>query len=219
MLTQAQFNQFWTDFAAKFPACKEYIAKLELSKAFLDGVYQGVAAFDLDILTDLTKRMLTGEIDAIPNTQLGHIGGELRIRCRQLLELRRKAQPKETQEWQRWSPTKMLAEDPTMARMLQCAKAVDRLLGRDKLEFARDCTAYAMEGSVRANNGEYRCYPTDHSVDAKDAYDAAIIMADKHTPDEERQCLAAFSRAGLTWEQIQEEARHIPTHLFETVEE
>jgi len=192
MITNAQFNEFWHEFSIKFPAAREYVEKQPIPSGFLDGIYQSVACFDLDTLKDLIRRMLIGEIEPIPNTDLGHIGNQIRSRCRRILDERR---AKEPQDWQKWSAVEVIQSDSKLSWMMACAQAADRLLGDRATGKASD---FNTPNSVRAARGSY-C--------------AAIIMADTHTATEERDCLQAFSHDGLSWAQIQAEAKRQPVTI------
>lgn len=190
MLSEADFRAWFADFRARFPAVREYVGRQTESKRLLDTWHQVLAAFEAQTLAAVTAAILAGELDPVPNTQLGQFGHEIRQRCRQWLDLHRAAAPQDWHETAKPLPVSQMLQEPKMRHMLACARAADRLTGGD--DCASDASRYAKHGSVYPDAG---------------SYEAAIVMADDHSEAEERACLATFARDGVTWQQIQDEAR------------
>lgn len=98
MLTQAQFNQFWIEFSRSFPAAADYVNKLAAPREYLQAICKSLEAFDHQTLRECLEYMLSGRLEPIPNTQLGQIGHELRLRCREVNEIHRR---QSAQDWQK----------------------------------------------------------------------------------------------------------------------
>ena len=190
MLTLSEFKDWLGDYRTRFPAVREYVAKQPQSSRLIDTWHQVLVAFEAQTLAAVTAAILAGELDPVPNTQLGQFGHEIRQRCRQYLDLHRGSQPQDWHETAKPLPVSQMLQEPKMRHMLACARAADRLTGSD--DGASDASRYAKHGSVYPDAG---------------SYEAAVVMADDHSEAEERACLATFAREGVTWQQIQDEAR------------
>lgn len=117
MITKAQWNRWWSDFSQRYPTVRDYAARQDSPEKLLDGWYQSMAAFDAETLGQVTKMMLAGDLEEIPNTELGHFGAEIRARARRVNEIRRDAEP---QDWEY-----EVGAEPEHERRYECARCLD----------------------------------------------------------------------------------------------
>ena len=195
MLTAAEFNTWFSDYRVRFPAVGEYLDRQPIPSKLLDTWYQCVAAFDTDILEHVTRGILNGDADPVPNVQLGQFGNEIRKLCRAVLGKRREQDHR--QEWKRETgkPYQPLFRGQ-LVDMYRCAEAVHQLIGDEAAE--SDC----------GSEGSWDEAPMTPSR-------AAIVLADDHSAKEERQCLAVLGSVGLLWQQVQDTAARVGVFLQE----
>jgi hypothetical protein len=90
MLTRSEFNSWFSDYAARFPAVHDYVARQSLPETLLDTWHQNIAAFDTSVLRAVTAAILCGDLEPVQNVSLGTFGAEVRRLCREVLEQRRR---------------------------------------------------------------------------------------------------------------------------------
>lgn len=190
MLTRNEFDRWFDDYRARFPSVAEYVRKQSLPSTLLDTWYANLAAFDAMLLGEVTGAIVAGDTEPIPNVHLGTFGAEIRGRCRQILDRRRRRDDWKEPLRETYQPLM----DANMSDMMYCGLAVDDLLGIGSADEAR---LFRDPGSVSPDHPQCG------------AYCAAIILADEHSAWEETRCLAKLAEHGLTWEQVRARAAQL----------
>lgn len=195
MLTRSEFDAWFDDYRGRFPAVNDYLARQPTMGLVLETWYASVSAFDGEILASVTESVISGDFDPVPNVQLGQFGNEIRKLCRAVLGKRREQDHR--QEWKRETgkPYQPLFRGQ-LVDMYRCAEAVHQLIRDEAAE--SDC----------GSEGSWNEAPMTPSR-------AAIVLADDHSANEERQCLAVLESVGLSWQQVQDTAARVGVFLQE----
>jgi len=169
MLTRNDFDQWFADYASRWPSIRDYANRQPTTEALLDTWHASLAAFDLDVLGAITAGMLSGEYEPVEPMKFGTWASEVRKLGREVLHRRREANYQQSAvEAVREKPFSPLRAGSMTDIYHACCAVYELLPGADQ-----------------------------------DVVDAAIALADDHTPYERDKSLAFLQGAGITWEQIQ----------------
>lgn len=189
MATLTEFTIWLDDFGKRFPAVADYASKHDQDNVLINSWCETLQAFTADTLRDVTRNIVAGKLATVDNFKLGTFADEIRIRARTVVEWARQGRKREEL---REMPAHLDESDPgSMQDMICHAVACDQLMS---------------ERTGRPIDTSCRRWQRPHGVQPDEPYDAAIILADKHTDMERRDALATLERHGLTWEMIQQRA-------------
>lgn len=193
MVTRAEFNLWLDDFANRYPSTGEYLKRREKPGLLLDTWYKTLQAFELETLSAVTSGIIRGIFLPIANVDLGQFAEQVRQRARQVLEQRRREQPRE----------RHVSDKPHLVGNhiwgVRCAIAMLQLLEEAGIADTRT--------NFRETNSVNPYYP----------YGAAIILADKHTTHEESIAHQTLAKAGITWDQVKKRAVRVD-NVFPTMQ-
>jgi hypothetical protein len=160
MLTRADFDQWFNDYAARWPAVRDYANRQPTLEALLDNWHASLAAFDLGDLEALTAAIVAGDFDPVENCKLGTFSNEIRRMGREMRYRRRDA---EHQQEQRKAveakPFNPLNTGSMVSMYHACCAVYELLPGADQdvidaaICLADDHSAYERDRSLLALEG------------------------------------------------------------------
>lgn len=98
MLTRADFDQWFNDYAARWPAVRDYANRQPTLEALLDNWHASLAAFDLETLEAVTAGIVAGDFEPVENVKLGVFSSEIRRMGREIRYRRREAEDRRKQK-------------------------------------------------------------------------------------------------------------------------
>jgi hypothetical protein len=101
-MNQSDFKIWFADYRGRYPAINDYMAKHDGNK-LMDTYYETLCPFTLEDVTAVTRGMMAGEIEPVPNVALGTFGEEIRQRVRRIVDERhiRQKNADLTYKWKR----------------------------------------------------------------------------------------------------------------------
>ena len=98
MLTRADFDQWFNDYAARWPAVRDYANRQPTLEALLDNWHASLAAFDLETLEAVTAGIVAGDFEPVENVKLGVFSSEIHRMGREIRYRRREAEDRRKQK-------------------------------------------------------------------------------------------------------------------------